>query len=57
MPGIPPPAVPSFITEGNFLERVSELGAAIVIVPVVGILESIAISKAFGEMVAFFWKR
>ncbi|CAG0881971.1 unnamed protein product [Darwinula stevensoni] len=49
VPGIPPATIPPFVTGGNFLEKVSELGPAIIIVPVVGILESIAISKAFGD--------
>ncbi|CAG0895127.1 unnamed protein product [Darwinula stevensoni] len=53
-PGIPSFSLPSFGTVRNgtdvtFLEMVSGLGPAIIIVPIVGILESIAVSKAFAR--------
>lgn len=52
--GLPPFSLPPFsIVNGNhtytFLELVSELGTGIISVPLIGILESIAIAKAFGE--------
>ena len=33
----------------GFSDMVSKLGSAIIIIPIIGILESVAIAKAFGE--------
>ena len=49
VPGIPSVAIPPFVTEKDFLGKIRQLLPAIFIVPTVGILESIAVSKAFGE--------
>ena len=52
--GIPPVAIPPFHTtnngtETNLMEMVSNLGTSIIVIPFVGILETIAIAKIFGE--------
>lgn len=52
--GLPPFSLPPFtVVNGNrtytFLELVGELGSSILSVPLIAILESIAIAKAFGK--------
>lgn len=52
--GIPPFALPPFATFANnrtynFLEMATEFGGSLVSVPLIAILESIAIGKVFGE--------
>lgn len=52
--GLPPFSPPPFtIVNGNrtytFTEAVGELGSGILSIPLIAILESIAIAKAFGE--------
>ena len=53
--GLPPFAPPPFETTKNgtvpvlFPEMVSDLGTALIIIPLIGILENIAIAKAFGK--------
>lgn len=52
--GLPPFSLPPFtIVNGNrtytFTETVGELGTGIASIPLIAILESIAIAKAFGE--------
>ncbi|CAG0896891.1 unnamed protein product [Darwinula stevensoni] len=49
VPGIPPFAVPPFVAEKDFLGKIWQLLPAIFIIPLVGILESIAVSKAFAR--------
>lgn len=55
--GLPPFSLPPFsIVSGNhtytFLELVGELGSSVLSVPLIAILESIAIAKAFGEQIS-----
>ena len=47
--GLPPFAVPAF-TMGNktFPEIVKDMGSAVIAVPMISIMETIAIGKAFG---------
>lgn len=52
-PGLPAIALPPFsVTTGNhtysFPEMVGELGAGVIVSPVVGVLVNVAIGKAFG---------
>lgn len=52
--GLPPFALPPFSTVHdnktyNFLDMTTELGSSIASVPLIAILESIAVAKAFGE--------
>lgn len=52
--GLPPFSLPPFsVVNGNrtytFLELVGELGSSVVSVPLIAILESVAVAKAFGE--------
>ena len=52
--GLPPFALPPFSTvyknkTYNFLDMATELGSSIASVPLIAILESIAVAKAFGE--------
>ena len=60
--GLPPFQPPPFSlndTEtGNvtsFGGMISELGSAIAIIPLLGILENVAIAKSFGKLVTFFY--
>lgn len=53
-PGLPSLALPPFsTTRGNdtlsFIDMASELGSGIIVLPLVALLENIAICKAFGE--------
>lgn len=52
--GLPPFRLPPFETQVNgtaigFREMLSDLGSSLIAIPVIAILESIAIAKAFGE--------
>lgn len=54
--GLPPFQVPPFETMINgtvvpFSEMLSGLGSSLIAIPVIAILESIAVAKAFGEFV------
>lgn len=58
-PGLPSFAVPPFSTQVgnntyNFIEMASTLGTAIFVVPLFGILENIALAKAFCKYSMFF---
>lgn len=60
-PGLPALAPPPFsATVGNhtytFMEMASTLGSAIFVVPLLSILENIALAKVFCECLTFFWK-
>lgn len=53
VPGLPPLGPPPFTTSianrtYSFPEMVGELGAGILVVPLVGVLANVAIAKAFG---------
>uniref|UniRef100_A0A182MJ89 STAS domain-containing protein n=1 Tax=Anopheles culicifacies TaxID=139723 RepID=A0A182MJ89_9DIPT len=53
-PGLPPLQLPPFTTsvdghEYNFLEMIAELGTSLITLPLIAILESIAIAKAFSK--------
>nr|XP_024214091.1 sodium-independent sulfate anion transporter isoform X3 [Halyomorpha halys] len=53
-PGLPPFQPPPFSTEEHgtfltFLDMVRDMGSALIVVPLIGILESIAIAKAFAK--------
>ena len=51
-PGLPEWKVPDFVHDGlTFTEMVKELGSAVVIIPLVAILENVAIAKAFGKII------
>ena len=44
---------PHFSAENNtvgFLEMIRRLGSGVIVVPLIGVLENIAICKAFGEI-------
>lgn len=54
--GLPSIAFPPFsVTEGNttvgFTEMLSELGSGIIVIPLLALLENIAICKAFGKFI------
>lgn len=65
--GLPPLAIPSFsisytidnvnstgnvtVATADFAELLSHLGSGLIVIPLVGFLESIAIAKSFGELV------
>lgn len=50
-PGLPSVKLPPFSAENDsvgFLEMIRKLGSGVIVVPLVGVLENIAICKAFG---------
>lgn len=57
-PGLPPFEFPKFsIERGNetigFLQMCSEMGSGIFVLPLIALLENIAICKAFGKILLF----
>lgn len=54
-PGLPEAKLPPFsVTRGNttenFMDMMSNIGSGIIVVPLIALLENIAICKAFGEL-------
>lgn len=54
--GLPPLSLPPFSTEFNntkyeFTDMVRELGSSLASIPLIAILEGIAIAKAFGKLI------
>lgn len=52
-PGLPQVQFPHFSAENNsvgFLEMIRRLGSGVIVVPLIGVLENIAICKAFGNI-------
>lgn len=57
--GFPPFGLPPFsTTDGNktvaFPEMASRMGSGIFVIPLIAILESVSIAKAFGKLAKFF---
>lgn len=48
--GLPPIEIPTFTGENRtFVEVVKQMGSAVISVPLISIMETIAIGKAFGK--------
>jgi hypothetical protein len=53
--GLPPFEIPAFnIGNKTFPEIVKDMGSAVIAVPMISIMETIAIGKAFGKFFEFF---
>ena len=54
--GLPPFEVPAFnIGNKTFPEIVKDMGSAVIAVPMISIMETIAIGKAFGVYYCIYW--